>query len=211
MNKFCDMERNRKKKEVKDTFNRSRMMITEFVVSTCSKMYSGGKLLPECGKQRGFTCNYLHNVEIPVGSLCTLGCAPFSKFYLSWYLGEKDGEHYLQSIEDHSVARWVNVVVHPLPLDLTEGWYQFHYSDRQFSFQDRWEKAVKQNNYWLAPLYSIFNEDNDEVTLRLRRKFEDEIFEFTLPSWKKATNKDLKETVEKIVNEKMNKEKEEKQ
>lgn len=81
-------------------------------------------------------------------------------------------------------------------------------SDRQFSFQDRWEKAVKQNNYWLAPLYSIFNEDNDEVTLRLRRKFEDEIFEFTLPSWGKATNKDLKETVEKIVNEKMNKEKE---
>lgn len=193
-----------KKKEVKDTFNRSRMMITEFVVSTCSKMYSKGVLLPECGKQRGFTCNYLHDVEIPVGSLCALDCAPFSKFYLSWYLGEKDGEYYLQSIEDHSVARCVNVAVHPLPLDLTENLYHFHYSDKQFSFQDRWDKAVKQKNYWLVPMYSIFNEDNEEATLRLRRKFEDEIFEYTLPSWRKATNKELKETVDKIVNEKMN-------
>lgn len=198
-----------KKKEIKDTYNRSRMKVTEYVISICTKKYSDGKLLPECGKQRGVTCNYLHNVEIPIGSLCLLDCAPFSKFYLSWYLGEKDGEYYLQSIEDHSVARWVNAVIHPFPLEMTEGCPQFRYSDRQFSFQDRWENAVKKNNYWLVPLYSIFNEENEEVTLRLRRKFEDEVFECTLPSWRKASNNDLKEAVEKIVNEKMNNQSEE--
>lgn len=197
------MERNRKKKkEIKDTYHRSRMMINEYIISTCTKMYSDGVLLPDCGKQRGFICNYLHDVEIPVGSLCSLAFAPFSKYYLSWYLGEKDGEHYLQSIEDHSVVRASNVAVNPLPLEMTKDCPHFHYSDRQFSFQDRWERAVKQKSYWLVPMYSIFSEESEQVTLRLRQKFEDKVFEYTLPSWKKVSNKDLKEVVDKLVKEK---------
>lgn len=196
------MKRNRTPSpKIKDTYNRSRIMIVEFVIQTCSRMYSDGYLIPVCGANRGFICNYLNDVKIPIGSLCMLSAAPSSKYYLSWYLGEKDGEHYLQSIDDHTVARASNVVINPLPLEMTENSPQFHYSDRQFSFQDRWRKAVTRKSCWLVPMYSIFNDENDMITLRLRLKFHDEVFEYTLPSWRKVSNEELNDIVEKLANQ----------
>ncbi len=203
------MKRKRTKtKNIKDTYNRSRMMIVEFVIQTCSRMYLDGFLLPVCGANRGFICDYPKNVKIPIGSLCMLSAAPSSKYYLSWYLGEKDGEHYLQSIEDHSVVRASNVAISHLPLEMTEECPQFHYSDRQFSFQDRWHKVVKQKSYWLVPMYSVFNEDNNKVTLRLRQKYDDKVFEYTLPSWKMVSSEELNNVAEKLANQINNKQKE---
>lgn len=175
-------------------------MITEFVINTCTKMYSDNILMPDSGKY-GFLCNFLDTIEIPKGSLCRLACAPSSKYYLSWYLGKENGEHYLQSIEDHSVVRASNVSVLPLPIELTKDAYHFHYSDRQFQLQDRWDKVVKNKSYWLVSMYSIFNDDTEEVTLRLRRKFSDEVLQYSLPSWRKISNREMEQIVDKLIGE----------
>lgn len=197
------MTTRRQNNKVKDTYNRSRMMITEYVVNTCTKMYNENMLMPDSGKH-GFICNYLGTIKIPKGSLCRLDCAPHSKYYLSWYLGEDNGEHYLQSIEDHSVVRASNVAVCPLPIELTKDAFQFHYSDRQFEFQDRWEKVVKKKSYWLVPMYSVFDEETERVLVRFRRKFDDYVFMHEFPSWVNTSNKELEQIIDKLIEEEDN-------
>lgn len=183
-------------KKKKETYNRSRMAIVDFVIQACSRMYSGNPLepLPDVSEKRGFICNYSHNVKIEPGTLCRLDLAPHSKYYLSWYMGEENGEYYLQSIEDHSVVRASNVVLSPITLNLKD-YYHFRYSDRQFAFQDRWDSIVKKHTYWIKAMYSIFQEDSSEVTLRFRRKFEDEVFERKLPSWEDATDEEMEDII----------------
>lgn len=180
----------------KETYNRSRMMINEFIVNLCAKQYcSDGSIMPDFGDdKRGFMGSYLcgEGYEPPIGSLCRLMAAPSTKFYLSWYRGKKDGEFYLQSIEDHTVCRWSNVGLQYLPLQLTEGKPQFNYSDRQFKFQDRWEKIVKEQNYWMVPMWSEFSDDTTEVTITIRWKFKDTRIGRTFPSWEVLTDEEMK-------------------
>lgn len=179
-----------------ETYNRSRMMINELIVNLCAKQYcSDGSAMPDFSDdKRGFIGSYLCGEvnEPPIGSLCRLISAPSTKFYLSWYCGKKDGEFYLQSIEDRSVCRWSNVGLQYLPLKLTEGYHQFNYSDRQFHFQDRWEKIVKEQNYWMVPMWSEFSDDTTEVTITIRWKFKDTRIKRTFPSWEMLTDEEMK-------------------
>lgn len=180
----------------KETYNRSRMMINEFIVNLCAKHYcSDGRIMPDCSEDKyGFMGSYLggEENEPPIGALCRLIAAPSTKYYLSWYLGKKDGEFYMQSIEDHTVCRWSNVGVQYIPLKLTEGCPQFKYSDKQFKFHDRWEKIVREQNYWMVPMWSEFNDETGEVTITIRWKFKDTRIGRKFPSWETLTDEEMK-------------------
>lgn len=180
----------------KDTYNRSRMMINEFIVNLCAKSYSrDGRMMPEFDEDKyGFMGTVLcdDKNEPPLGSLCRLIAAPSTKYYLSWYQGKMDGEIYLKSIEDHTVCRWSNVGVQYIPLNLTDRYPQFKYSDKQFKLHERWECIVRQQNYWMVPMWSEFDNETGEVTITIRWKFKDARIERKFASWETLTDEEMK-------------------
>lgn len=184
-----------------ETYNRSRMMINEFIVNLCAKHYcSDGSLMPDFSEDRyGFVGAYpVSEEKLPVGALCRLIAAPSTKYYLSWYLGKKDGEFYLQSIEDHEVCRWSNIGLQYIPIELTKDCPQFKYSDRQFKFHDLWDKIVRNQNYWMVPMWSKFDDETGEVILAIRWKFKDTRIERKFPSWEDVTVDQMKAFAEEL-------------
>lgn len=185
------------------------MMINEFIVNFCAKSYlPDGSIMPDFGEDKyGFNGSLLSHDSIPpIGSLCRLFAAPHTKYYLSWFVKEEDGYFYMQSIEDHSIAKWSNVGIQYIPLELTSQSLQFKYSDRQFRFQDRWHKIVKNQSYWMVPMWSNFNNETGEVTLFIRWKFDEEKIERKFPSWENLSYEDMKSFVEEVESQRKNKE-----
>jgi len=186
----------------KETYNRSRMAINSFIVNLCTKKYlSNGQISPDMlVKGHGFSRNfYMPGDDGPqIGALCSLIGAPHTKYYLSWYLGVKDGAFMLMSIEDHSIARWSSVMIQCMPLDIIMPHPQFMYSDRQFKFQDRWKKIVEKTSYWMVPMWSEFNNETGEVTLIIRWKFKDVLTSKKFDLWEQITNEEMIEFAKEV-------------
>lgn len=186
----------------KDTYNRSRMMINEFIVNLCAKhYYSNGILINDFNEEKyGFMGLYFgaDEQEPPVGALCRIVSTSSTKFYLSWYLGKKDGGFYMQSIEDHTVCRFVNVGIQYIPPKIIEGCYQFKYSDKQFKFHDRWDKIVRKQRSWVIPMWSKFDNETGEVIIAIRWEFKDTMIERKFPSWETLTDEEMEDFAKEV-------------
>ena len=158
-------------REKPDTFNRARIEILNYILNFSTAKYFGEKKI-------GFD-NSLHNVQsawrggfsdakAPIGSLCMLSSAPFTKYYLSWLIEYKEegygGSWLMKSIEDHSLCWWTNVSVYFFPPETTQRFPLWKWSDRQFDFYERWKRAQKRvGDYWTKGKLPVFNEDGSVV------------------------------------------------
>lgn len=191
-------------KKKQETFNRARLEILNCVITFCTNTLCGGIYIPPFNKTSGFESTGFTESP-PAGSLVRLMAAPFTKWYLSWLLETKsdaDGCHkyLLKSVEDGSLGWWENVGLHHMPLEESDKFPHWKYNDEQFDFWDRWKKASKREDiYILAPLRPVF--DGLSVTLKLRKKFSDDIVGCeTFPNWKKLTILEMREFIQKTYN-----------
>lgn len=112
--------------------------------------------------------------KAPIGSLVKLGSAPFSKWYLSWVIDTRNNgnEYLLESIEDGSLCWWGNVSVNPYNPETVKKFPQWRWTDAQFAFSDRWQRACKRRGaYMVLPMLPVFHEDGS-VTLGCRLRYE---------------------------------------
>lgn len=130
-----------------------------------------------------------------VGDLVALSSAPLTKWYLSWVIEVKNdqygGQYLLESIEDGSLCWWGNVGVHYFNReDVKELGYSWRWSDEQFKFRDKWQKACKKG-YMLRPLPPVF--DDNGVIIRMRARW-GKSFHHTkrIEKWKTITIKELR-------------------
>lgn len=150
----------------KDTFDRARMEILNYIITFSTYKAYDGKVWPTGSDAYFVNSNY----NPPIGSLCMLQAAPFSKWYLSWLI-EKDGEKFLlQSIEDQSLCWWSNVGIFHYNPKVVDEQVSWRWSDRQFKFADQWKRACKKRDAYITlPRTPQF--DGDSVTLSTRQRF----------------------------------------
>lgn len=128
------------------------------------------------------------------GALVALHSAPPSKWYLSWVVGTKrlDGgmEYTLESIEDGALCRWGNVSLVEYSPQTVASHPEWHWTDAQFAFNDRWHKVCRQHpgGYMSRPIPASF-EGGFAVTLgrRTSHGFDDIVVRRTFPDWRKVT------------------------
>jgi len=179
-----------------ETYNRARIEILNYVVAFCTTTIYDGKNFPSFNEGNGFASCGIRETP-PIGSLVRMMAAPFTKWYLSWVMEvkkEESGYHkyLLRSIDDGCLSWWENIGLFYMPLEHSDKFPQWKYSDKQYEFWDRWKEASKQEDvYILAALRPTFNESS--VTLELRKKHSDDIVgSKTFPDWKKLTIKEMR-------------------
>lgn len=131
------------------------------------------------------------------GDLVTLQSAPFSKWYLSWFIqkhrpeGYADDVYVLESIEDGELCNWTNVGMDYYDRGCVANHPEWRWTDRQFKFNDRWWKTANQTgeNYTYRPLDVTFIEDRVSFRIRTKWNFNErpEPPPVVLPNWKKTT------------------------
>jgi len=155
-----------KKAETKD---RARLEIMNYVVQFLTNSWYGENRGIVMEDQSFHHCNN----NPPTGSIVKLFCAPDTKWYLSWVIDKRQDEVLLESIEDGQRCWWSNVGYFNIPLETIEKRPTWKYTDRQFTFKDKWFRACKRSyEYGKAPLLPQFL-DNGNVVLGVRRKFID--------------------------------------
>lgn len=183
--------------KTKDTFQKSKNDILSWYITCFS--------FTEYNNPKNIVKSYFgfnEGEKIPIGCLCYPTMVYETKqWYLCWYIGFEDGFHYVQSIEDHSVVKLSNCGINYVPKEFTDERFSFHYTDKQYDFNKKYQRYVHKYNYWMVGLDSIFSEDDDSVTLRFRMKFKNNIFENKYPSWKKLRMKDVIPFLKEIENE----------
>ncbi|MBK5722574.1 hypothetical protein JGH11_17000 [Dysgonomonas sp. Marseille-P4677] len=188
----------------KDTYNQAKIAILNYIIVFCTNT-----IYEENGVYRNsLNLPSMHD-DIPKGFVSCIGCLPKggslvrlvaaplnTKWYLSWLKEyDKDRDRYLlESIDDGSLCWWTNISLDYLPTEISDKFPHWKYTDKQFSFWDRWKKAYRwEDAYWFVPLMPLF--DGKKVTLELRKKFSDERFSKTFNDWKKLTIKEMREFV----------------
>lgn len=200
-------------KKKADTYYRSKIDILNYVLNFCTKKYyeSGMRFDNEKTFKGG-----LNGHEAPIGSLCILSSAPFTKWYLSWLLEYKPDEGYggtflLKSVEDGSLCNWSNVSVFYLPLSLTDRFPQWKWTDRQYNLWDRWNRAAKRRDAYITlPCMPEFTDDGG-VVLSTRERFSLSPYspKKKFDNWKEVKLKDMLAFYdEAVANKKINYEKE---
>jgi hypothetical protein len=129
------------------------------------------------------------------GDLVSMSSAPASKWYLSWVIEIKkestNNEYLLKSIEDGSLCWWSNVGFNIYNREIVNERSTWKWSDQQFDFNTRWEKACKRNDAFIVlPASPKFNEDGSVILdVRIRLEMKDFSNPKTFPNWKKLTIK----------------------
>ena len=134
--------------------------------------------------------------KVQVGDLIVLGSAPITKWYLSWLIDIKVGasmfenQYLCESIETGELMWWHNICISFIERELVADQPQWRWTDRQFAFNDRWEKVCRKDcaAYIVLPTGPIFG-DGFEVTLgtRTRHQFDDYRGTKTFDDWRKVT------------------------
>lgn len=176
-------------------FNKSRakIEILNYIMMCCTK-----RKYPNINDENTFQGSFLNDIKPPVGTLCILGSAPFSDFYLSW-LHSITGDGYdrtylLESIENGKLCNWSNVSIFWLPKEKVDSFPTWKWDNDQFVLMDKIDKAFKQcGAYILRTMLPEFGEGGS-VTLRVRKMFDNDcVYSETFPSYKNMTLKAIKE------------------
>jgi len=186
---------------IKDTRNTSRIEILNFVVGFCSVKYYGENQFATCKKENSFHSTGFDKQLPPIGSLCRVEFSKSTKWYLGWLKKIKDGnnrfdmQYLIESIEDGSLCWWSNISISHLPLETTDKFPEWKWTDKQWDFKKRWWNACykKRDAYIIRPMFPVFNDDGS-VVLKFRQMFSNGIFtERKIDNWKKATVKEMVE------------------
>lgn len=178
--------------------NKARLEILNYIIcfSTYKSYQSGMNSFP-LGKEQTFIGN-LGEVP-PVGSLCRLTSAPFSKYYLAWMVDYRKtngwDEYLLESIEDGSLCWWSNVGIDYYHPETVKNFPQWRWTDKQFEFHDKWKRACKRRDaYIVLPAMSEFTgEFGVTLNTRIRYGLSTESQSKTFPDYRKVKVKDMLE------------------
>lgn len=185
--------------------NIARLQILNYIISFCTVKcfgpYDGKISFSMSDEKNSFHGGFGSDTpDTPIGSLIMLQAAPTSKYYLGWlkeirFNGWK--EYLVESIEDGDLCWWSNVGVWNLPLETSNKYPEWKWTDKQFGFKKRWINACKSSTefYQIKPMMPIFT-DNGGVILRTREKWSaTDTFksEKTFDNWKKVTRKEMLE------------------
>jgi hypothetical protein len=179
---------------------RARIEILNFISMfsiTTHGTYDGACPMPP-QKDSCFHGSYGGNQNPPIGSLCILKAAPFTKYYLSWLKEIKQNENrfaerfLLESIEDGSLCWWSNVAIFHLPLETSDAYPKWRWTDDQFDFNDKWFRAVKKRDpYMTLPCTAIFEDKIVTLSTRQRHRISDYKAEKKFDDYRKVKVKDM--------------------
>lgn len=166
-----------------DTYDRSRLVILSRLLS-----------FPTIN-QKDWESDFMSAPK--VGDLVSLTSAPVTKFYVSWVVdtrkikGSSEIEYLLESIDDRSLCWWSNVGFNTYKKDNILPYWKW--SDKQFSFNDRWKRVCHGwNNAFIIKPYDADFLDDGQVKLKCYQSY-DRInpwsYERTFDNWKKTTMK----------------------
>jgi len=136
-----------------------------------------------------------------VGDLVSISSGPPTKWYLSWVKKIEEGEdrfshkYLLESIDDGELCWWSNVGLNIYSRDRVKGCVIWQWDDKQFAFNDRWNKACKKNGaYIVLPVLPVFGKEWSVVlNVRIRHRISDFRNPKTFPDWRKLTIKQMGE------------------
>lgn len=188
-------------KQKQETRNRARIEILNYVVEMCTMKYFGENSFSLGRTEHSFHGSHFGEQKPPIGALCSLQSAPVSKYYLSWIREIKEGDsrfdtqYLLESVEDGSLCWWSNVSIWWLPLETTNRFEQWQWTDKQWELWDKWQRACKKRDaYIVLPVMPEFTEDGG-VILRTRTRFglDESRPERKFDNWNKLTQKQMLE------------------
>lgn len=197
----------KKKQLLTETRNRSRIEILNYIISMCTfKYFTGSKYFSTGEKDKSFHGSIFDKQDPPIGSLCALGSAPNTKYYLGWLREIKPDasrygtEYLLESIEDGSLCWWSNIQIWYLPLETTDKFPEWQWIDKQYEFLDKIRRVERKvDSYMIRITYPEFSKEGG-VKISARKKFGDVFQEKNFPNWKKVLSRDiesfLKESIE---------------
>src|SRR5688572_12046835 len=180
-----------------ETWYRSRIEILNFLVNFCVPKCFGDNSFSSNNKDCAFYGSHFEKQSPPINSLCMLNSAPFTKFYLGWLLEIKEDESrygtqfLLKSIEDGSLCWWCNVSIWYLPLETSNKYPDWKWTDAQFAISDKWAKACKKRDAYITlGVPPVFDEEGG-ITLGTRTRFGWDDYRPTkrFSNWKKVTLK----------------------
>jgi len=183
---------------------RAHRAITSYIVQHCLALRFGNDLH---GITDGFNLADASGHKVAeVGDLVVPKSAPNSVWYLSWVreIKEVDGfRHYLlESVETGEMCSWSNIGIAYLDRDVVEDHPEWQWTDRQFEFNDRWNRVCyrERDAYMTLPRRAVFG-DGFQVTLGARTRFSlnDYRPSKTFDDFRKVTKKVLAETYDAFV------------
>lgn len=130
--------------------------------------------------QKDWTSSIGMDKDLMVGDLVSLVSAPATKWYVSWLkeIDPNNGwpKYLLESIDDGELCWWENIGLNVYSREIIAVRPTWRWSDKQFSFYDRWLKVGKRNDaYIVLPAFPKFSNDGS-VTLDVRIRFSDSDF-----------------------------------
>ena len=129
------------------------------------------------------------------GDLVALSSAPASKWYLSWVIENQPssfgGKWLLESVDDGALCWWDNVGICYYSRERVAENPQWRWTDKQFAFQDKWNRVAKRNDaYIVLPRMPKFMDDGSvRLDVRIRHSLNEFSNPVVFPSWKKLTSK----------------------
>lgn len=177
--------------------SRARDEILFYIFQFCLAHRYGDKIV---GHLHGFNSTYGDEKEARPGDLILLTSIRHKRWSLAWLLEidkRQYGNRYLcESIETGELCWWENVGVEYLDRDVVESSENWKWTDRQFQFEDRWNRVCyKQHDAYITlPLPPRFG-DGHQVTLGTRTRYglDDKRPEKTFDDWRKVTKKMMSE------------------
>lgn len=185
-----------------ETRNQARIEILNYIMQFCIVKCFGPNSFSFGQEETSFHGSHFDKKDPPIGSLCILQSAPTSIYYLGWLREIKPHQSsfctqfLIESIEDGSRCWWSNVGIWHLPLETTNKFADWQWTDKQFEFQKRWYTCFRRSYiYNFRSMKPAFNEDGS-VTVRIRKMWGSEVSaEKTFSNWKKVLSRDLKEFI----------------
>lgn len=194
-----------------ETKHRARQAIMHYIFEFCLTKYwpnmSGDqKYYPGI---EGFTpSGYETSGMVQPGDLVILSsCRRWTKWQIGWLREIDEGNKYwrrylIESLEDGQLCWWENVGLYYFPRDKLSP--QWHWTDRQFAFDDRWNRVCykEKHAYIVRPTPPIFGE-GFAVTLGTRTShgLDDITPSRTFPDWRKVTKAMMGECYDSCVAE----------
>lgn len=184
--------------------NRARLEILNYIICFSTlRNYGSGIYNTSFGVEKAFVGGL--GEMPPIGSLCRLSAAPFSKYYLAWLIDYKEegygGNYLLESIEDGSLCWWSNVGIDYYHPTTVASFPQWRWTDKQFEFNDRWHRTCKRMDAYIVLPSNVSFGDDYKATLstRIRYGLSNERSEKTFEDWRKVKVSDMKEFYKQAV------------
>jgi hypothetical protein len=176
------------------TNNRARRAILWYVTQFCLSKRFGEK--QTYGSSTAFNPSGYGLGGAQIGDLVVPTSTPISEWFLSWLVGvdETRGIFVLESIETGKLCNWSNIGLDYLDRDEVKSHPEWRWSDKQFEFNDRWNRVCfkKHDAYITLPLEVSFGSDYSfALGTRTRFGFDDFRPSETFPDWRKFTMKNM--------------------